>query len=219
VTIKVLIADDQELVRSGFRMVLDARDDLDVIGEANNGVEAVAMTVDLAPDVVLMDIRMPELDGIEATRQIVASTSPARVVVLTTYDADEYVFSALQAGATGFLLKDVRPTALVDAVRAAAAGDSLLAPAVTRRMIEQFTLTPPESQLDVSLEGLTEREVEVLRLVAKALNNTEIAAELFVSEATVKTHVSAILRKLGMRDRVQAAVFAYEAGLVRPGGA
>ena len=216
--IRVLVADDQALVRGGFRMILDAKDDLEVVGEAGDGSEAVALTERLAPDVVLMDVRMPGADGLEATRRIVASGSPARVIVLTTYDVDDSVFAALRAGASGFLLKDVRPAELVEAIRVVARGDALLAPSVTRRLLDRFaaTLPGPEAAPPADLEELTAREVEVLRLVALALSNGEIAERLVLTEATVKTHVSAVLRKLGLRDRVQAVVFAYDVGLVRP---
>jgi DNA-binding NarL/FixJ family response regulator len=216
-TVRVLIADDQALVRSGFRMILDAREDVEVVGEAGEGAEAVALVERGDPDVVLMDVRMPDMDGIEATRRIVASGSPARIIILTTYDADEYVFSALRAGASGFLLKDVRPAELVEAIRVVARGDALLAASVTRRLLDRFAGTLPDTAAPPpELGELTEREREVLRLVALALSNAEIAARLVVTEATVKTHVSAVLRKLGLRDRVQAVVFAYDTGLVRP---
>ncbi|MFD0203189.1 MULTISPECIES: response regulator [Saccharothrix] len=213
--IRVLIADDQALVRGGFRMILESRDDLDVVGEAADGAEAVALTASLDPDVVLMDVRMPGVDGLEATRRIVTSGSPARVLVLTTYDVDDSVYAALRAGASGFLLKDVRPSELVEAVRVIARGDALLAPSVTRRLLDRFvdTLPAPSPR---ALDALTGREIEVLRLVALALSNAEIAEHLVLTEATVKTHVSAVLRKLGLRDRVQAVVLAYEVGLVRP---
>jgi DNA-binding NarL/FixJ family response regulator len=212
-----VIADDQALVRGGFRMILDARDDMEVVGEAGDGGEVVALVEHLEPDVVLMDVRMPGVDGIEATRRIVASGSRARIIILTTYDLDEYVFSALRAGAGGFLLKDVRPPELVDAVRVVAQGDALLAPAVTRRLLDRFAGTLPDTTATPSdLDELTEREVEILRFVALALSNAEIAARLVLTEATVKTHVSSVLRKLGLRDRVQAVVFAYDVGLVRP---
>ena len=216
-SVRVVIADDQTLVRVGFKMILDARDDVEVVGEAADGAEAVALVRELAPDVVLMDVRMPAVDGIEATRQIVGSASPARIIILTTYDIDEYVFAALRAGASGFMLKDVRPAELVEGVRVVARGDALLAASVTRRLLDHFvrSLPDPDDALP-GLDELTEREVEVLRLVAAALSNTEIAERLYVSEPTVKTHVSAVLRKLGLRDRVQAAVYAYEVGLVRP---
>lgn len=214
---RVLLADDQALVRSGFRMILEARDDLEVSGEAEDGVEAVALARSQRPDVILMDVRMPRLDGIEATRQIVASGSPARVVILTTYDLDEYVFAAIRAGASGFLLKDIEPAQLVEAVRVVARGDALLAPTVTRRLLQQFAealpggpaTEPPE------LASLTRREREILELVAAGLSNAEIAERLVLGETTVKSHVSSLLRKLRLRDRVQAVVFAYETGLVR----
>ncbi|MET0459811.1 MAG: response regulator transcription factor [Ilumatobacteraceae bacterium] len=216
-TIRVVIADDQALVRAGFRMILDNRDDIEVVGEAEDGAAAVALVADLAPDVAMMDVRMPLLDGIDATRCIVAAGSPTRVIMLTTYDIDEYVFAALRAGASGFMLKDVRPAELVDGIRVVARGDAMLAASVTRRLLDRFVPTLPDPELAPPDTGsLSEREIEVLRLVAAALSNTEIAERLFVSEATVKTHVSAVLRKLGLRDRVQAAVYAYDVGLVRP---
>ena len=216
-TVRVVIADDQTLVRAGFRMILDARDDIDVVGEAEDGAEATALVEALTPDVVLMDVRMPGVDGIEATRRIVASGSSTRIIVLTTYDVDEYVFAALRAGASGFLLKDVRPLDLVEGIRVVARGDALLAATVTRRLLDRFVPTLPDpSQEPPDVGQLTEREVEVLRLVASALSNAEIAEQLFLSEATVKTHVSSLLRKLGLRDRVQAAVYAYDVGLVQP---
>jgi DNA-binding NarL/FixJ family response regulator len=221
VTVRVVIADDQALVRGGFRMIIDAKDDIEVVGEASDGEEAVALVERLEPDVALMDVRMPGVDGIEATRRIVGSESEARIIILTTYDLDEYVFAALRAGASGFLLKDVRPTDLVDGIRVIAAGDALLAPSVTRRLLERFADRPadaaaPRPEVEELTEELTPREVEVLRFVALALSNAEIAARLVVTEATVKTHVSSVLRKLGLRDRVQAVVFAYDVGLVRP---
>jgi DNA-binding NarL/FixJ family response regulator len=215
--VRILLADDQALVRTGFRMILDARDDLEVVGEAEDGAQAVAMVERLVPDVVLMDVRMPVMDGLEATRRIVAAGGPARVVVLTTYDVDDAVHAALRAGASGFLLKDARPGDLAAAVRGVAAGDALLAPSVTRRLLDRFAATaPPPRAAQDRLRELTAREVEILRLVAQALSNTEIARALVLSEATVKTHVSAVLRKLGLRDRVQAVVLAYDTGLVRP---
>jgi DNA-binding NarL/FixJ family response regulator len=217
VTARVLIADDQALVRGGFRMILDAKEDMEVVGEAGDGREAVELVERAQPDVVLMDVRMPEIDGIEATRRIVASGSSARIIILTTHDLDEYVFAAVRAGASGFLLKDVRPPELVDAIRVVAAGDAQLAPRVTRRLLDRFAGTLPDNAArPEDLDELTEREVEVLRLVALALSNAEIAARLVLTEATVKTHVSSVLRKLGLRDRVQAVVFAYDVGLVRP---
>jgi DNA-binding NarL/FixJ family response regulator len=214
-TVRVLLADDQALVRGGFRMILDARPDLSVIGEAADGAAAVAMTAELAPDVVLMDIRMPVMDGLEATRRIVSSGGTTRIVVLTTYDADDSVFAALRAGASGFLLKDARPADLVEAVRVVAAGEAMLAPSVTRRLLDRM-VAGPTAGAPAELRELTDREQEVLRLVAGALSNAEIAQRLSLSETTVKSHVSAVLRKLGLRDRVQAAVLAYEVGLVRP---
>jgi DNA-binding NarL/FixJ family response regulator len=216
--IGVVLADDQALVRGGFRMILDHKADLEVLGEAADGREAVALVERVRPDVVLMDVRMPDVDGLEATRQIIAAGSPARIIVLTTYDADEYVFAALRAGASGFMLKDVRPAELVDAIRIVARGDALLAPSVTRRLLDRFadTLPGPDAAPPPDLGELTEREVEVLRLVALALSNAEIAKRLVLTEATVKTHVSSVLRKLGLRDRVQAVVLAYDVGLVRP---
>jgi DNA-binding NarL/FixJ family response regulator len=217
VTVRVLIADDQALVRGGFRMILEAKEDMEVVGEAGDGAEAVEMVERLQPDVELMDVRMPGVDGIEATRRIAASGSSARIVILTTYDVDEYVFSALRAGASGFLLKDVRPAELTEAVRVIARGDALLAPGVTRRLLDRFAGVLPDGAAPPSnLDELTEREVEVLRFVALALSNAEIATRLVLTEATVKTHVSSVLRKLGLRDRVQAVVFAYDVGLVRP---
>ncbi len=217
-SISIVLVDDQALVRGGFRMILDAKADLEVLGEAENGREAVELVERLAPDVVLMDVRMAEMDGLEATRRIVASGSPSRIIVLTTYDADEYVFAALRAGASGFMLKDVRPAELGEAIRVVARGDALLAPSVTRRLLEHFAGALPGAgdAVPADLDELTERELEVLRLVALALSNAEIAKRLVLTEATVKTHVSSVLRKLGLRDRVQAVVLAYDLGLVRP---
>jgi DNA-binding NarL/FixJ family response regulator len=215
-TIRVLLADDQELVRAGFRMILETQADIQVVGEAGDGVEAVAATRRLQPDVVLMDIRMPNLDGLQATKQIMAPGSGSRVLILTTFDLDEYVYQALVAGASGFLLKNAPPEQLISAVRVIDAGDGMLAPQVTRRVIEQFTRLPLPSDTD-ALEGLTDREREVLKLIARGLSNAEIAAHLFVSDATVKSHVAHLLAKLQLRDRVQAVVLAYESGLIRPG--
>jgi DNA-binding NarL/FixJ family response regulator len=217
VSTSVVIADDQALVRGGFRMILDAREDMEVVAEAGDGAEAVAVVDEQQPNVVLMDVRMPNVDGIEATRRIVASGSPARIIILTTHDIDEYVFAALRAGASGFMLKDVRPAELVEGIRVVARGDALLAPSVTRRLLDRFAgdLAEPVPA-PAGLDELTEREVEVLRFVALALSNSEIAARLVLTEATVKTHVSSVLRKLGLRDRVQAVVYAYDVGLVRP---
>jgi DNA-binding NarL/FixJ family response regulator len=214
----VLVVDDQALVRGGFAMILDAEPDLEVVGEAVDGVEAVRMAAELVPDVVLMDVRMPRMDGIEATRRITAA-GRARVLVLTTFDLDEYVWDALVAGASGFLLKDVRPRDLGHAVRTVAAGDSLVAPAVTRRLLAEFTRRPPPGRRAATLAALTERELEVLGLIARGWPNAQIAQHLVLSETTVKTHVTRILGKLGLRDRVQAVVVAYETGLVVPGSA
>ena len=217
-SVRVLIADDQQLVRTGLRMILDAEPDIDVVGEATNGHEAVAMTRQLQPDVVLMDIRMPELDGIEATRRVVQrdGDTSTRVLMLTTFDLDEYVYDALRAGASGFLLKDAPANQLAAGVRMVAAGDALLAPAITRRLIEEFTATPPAASAPPGLDELTPRELEVFRLVAQGKSNAEIAAELIIGETTVKTHVTRIMMKLGVRDRVQAVVLAYELGVVTP---
>jgi len=218
VSIRVLICDDQALVRGGFRAILGAQPDIEVVGEAENGAEAVALAERRLPDVILMDIRMPVLDGVEATRRLVADGSPARIVVLTTFDLDEYVTAAIRAGASGFLLKDVTPPKLLEAIRIVAGGDALLAPSVTRRLLERFATTlPAGDQSSDALAQLTARETEVLRLVAGGLSNAEIASELVVSEATVKSHISSLLRKLGLRDRVQAVILAYETGLVRIG--
>ncbi|NUP16158.1 MAG: response regulator transcription factor [Streptomyces sp.] len=215
-TLRVVVADDQALVRTGFRMIIDARDDLEVVGEASDGQEAVRLTRDLAPDVVLMDVRMPVVDGIEATRQIVLHGSPARVLVLTTWDVDAHVVAALRAGASGFLLKDIRPTELVDAIRLTARGESLLAPAVLGRLLDRFLRTTPDPASPPSLRDLSDREREVLTLIGQALSNAEIAERLHLSQATVKNHVTAVLRKLDLRDRVQAVVAAYDHGLVQP---
>ena len=220
--VRVLIVDDQALVRTGFRMILDAEGDMDVVGEAANGKEAIGEASRLNPDVVLMDVRMPELDGIEATRRLLADGSvDSKVVMLTTFDMDEYVYEALRAGASGFLLKDAPPEQLVDGIRAVCSGDALLAPSVTRRVIEEFVRRPPEAVRTAppEIEELTPRECEVLKLIARGLSNAEIAKSLVVSETTVKTHVAHVLMKMGLRDRVQAVVMAYESGLVQPGEA
>ena len=215
--IGVLLADDQELVRSGFRLILELAEGIEVVGEATDGREAVRLAKELQPEVVLMDVRMPELDGIEATRRLRQAGVEARVLVLTTFDLDEYVYAAVRAGASGFLLKDAPREQLVTAVRTVARGEALLAPAVTQRLIERFVARPAPAEAAPALAELSARELEVLRLLARGLSNAEIAAELIVGEATVKTHVARILRKLGLRDRVQAVVFAYESGLVEPG--
>ncbi len=214
--IKVLLADDQELIRSGFRLILQLEDDFEVVGEAADGREAVALAVATSPDVVLMDIRMPGLDGVEATRAILSGGSSTRVVMLTTFDLDEYVVRAIRAGASGFLLKDAPPAQLVEAIRVVAAGEALLAPSVTRRLLERFARGLESESPPPALDELTERELEILRLVAQGLSNAEIAERLVVGETTVKSHVSSILRKLRLRDRVQAVIAAYDAGLVRP---
>ena len=214
-SIRVLICDDQALVRGGFRAILGAQPDIEVVGEAENGAEAIALAERRLPDVILMDIRMPVLDGVEATRRLVADGSPARILVLTTFDLDEYVHAAIRAGASGFLLKDVTPAKLLEAIRIVASGEALLAPSVTRRLLDRFATTlPAGDQSSEVLAHLTARETEVLRLVAGGMSNAEIASELVVSEATVKTHISSLLRKLGLRDRVQAVILAYETGLV-----
>ena len=217
--IRVLIADDQALVRGGFRLILEAQKDIEVVGEAQDGKDALAKAHELRPDVVLMDIRMPKMDGLEATRRLLSGNGDSRVLVLTTLDADEYVYEAMKAGASGFLLKDVRPEQFADAVRVVASGDALLAPTITRRLIEDFVRRPPPgSGPPAELAELSDRELEVLKLIAQGLSNAEIAAALFLSEATIKTHVTHILTKLRLRDRVQAVVLSYECGLVQPAG-
>jgi DNA-binding NarL/FixJ family response regulator len=217
VSIRVLIADDQELVRTGFRMILTGEPDITVVGEAGDGLAAVELARGLGVDVVLMDIRMPGIDGIEATGRLGAAGSSARVLILTTFDLNEYVYEALRAGASGFLLKDAPAAQLVTAIRVVADGEALLAPSITRRLIADFAQRPSPSTRPAAMEELTERELEVLRLIARGLSNAEIAKELFVGDATVKTHVARILMKLELRDRVQAVVAAYESGLVQPG--
>jgi DNA-binding NarL/FixJ family response regulator len=211
----VLVADDQPLVRSGFRMVLEERPDLELVGEATDGEQAIALARELDPDVILMDVRMPNLDGVEATRRLAEAGMRARVLVLTTFDLDEYVYAAIRAGASGFLLKDVEPADLVDAIRVVAAGNSLFGPAATERLVARFAAAEPLPS--ESLDSLTEREREILQLVASGLSNAEVAKRLYLSETTIKSHVSSVLRKLGVRDRVQAVIAAYDAGLVRPG--
>jgi DNA-binding NarL/FixJ family response regulator len=217
--IRVLLVDDEALVRSGLRMMLDAQADIEVAGEAGDGGPAVEEALRLHPDVVLMDIRMRHVDGIEATRRLLAAGSPSRVLILTTFDVDEYVYEAMRSGASGFMLKDVSPGQLAEAVRTVAAGEALLSPAITQRLIARFIdRPPPGSTLPPRLEALTPRELDVLRHLARGLSNAEIAAELILGEATVKTHVARVLAKLEVRDRVQAVVVAYESGLVEPGG-
>ena len=218
-TVRVVIADDQGMVRSGFTTLLNSEPDIEVIGEAVNGAEAVSRAVALRPDVILMDVRMPVLDGLQATRQITAMIDPPKVLVLTTFDLDDYVYQALRWGASGFLLKDASAEELANAVRVVAAGDALLAPGVTKRLIAEFArLGAPRGPSRRQLGDLTERETEVLALVARGMSNAEIAGRLVVAEQTIKTHVSRILMKLGLRDRTQAVVLAYETGLVQPGG-
>jgi DNA-binding NarL/FixJ family response regulator len=223
-TIRVLLVDDQPLLRTGFRFILEAEPDVTVVGEAGDGAQAMEQSRALMPDVVLMDVRMPGTDGIEATRRIVKEAPPSahvpKVLVLTTFDLDEYIVEALRAGASGFLLKDVPPDELVQAIKVVAAGDAIVAPSVTRRLLDMFAARLPSAQQQATparLDRLTERELEVLRLIAKGMSNAEIAAELVVSETTVKTHVGNVLTKLGLRDRVQAVVLAYETGLIIPG--
>jgi DNA-binding NarL/FixJ family response regulator len=220
VSVRVLLVDDQALIRAGFRMILDAEDGIEVVGECADGTQAVDSVKRLKPDVVLMDIRMPEMDGIEATRRIAGGDgdSPVRVLMLTTFDLDEYVYDALRAGASGFLLKDVPAEQLVEGIRVVADGDALLAPSVTKRLIHEFSRSGPSQREPLAqLEELTPRELEVFKLIARGMSNGEIAGELFVSETTVKTHVARVLMKLGVRDRVQAVVLAYESGVVAPG--
>ena len=216
-TIRVLVVDDQALMRTGFRMILESDGGIEVVGEAENGLEAIETTRRVRPDLVLMDIRMPELDGVEATRRIQELPDPPRVLILTTFDLDEYVYAAIRAGAGGFLLKDTPPEQLIDAIRIVAAGDSLLAPSVTTRLVEEFARSAPPREPIAGIDDLTSREKEVLVAMAKGLSNAEIAGELIVGETTVKTHVGRVLMKLGVRDRVQAVVAAYESGMVRPG--
>jgi DNA-binding NarL/FixJ family response regulator len=220
VTTRVLIVDDQSLVRAGFRMILESEPEIEVVGEAADGLTAVLAARETQPDVILMDVRMPNVDGLEATRRLLDGKEEGpRILILTTFDLDEYVYEALRAGASGFLLKDTPPEQLVEAIRIVAGGDALLSPAVTRRVISEFVRRPPAAarSADPELEDLTARELEILRLIARGLSNAEIAAEAFVSETTVKTHVARILMKLRLRDRVQAVVFAYEHGIVQAG--
>ena len=219
--IRILLVDDQALVRAGFRMILDAEGDIEVVGEASDGLEAVIAARDTEPDVILMDVRMPNVDGLEATRRILdeGGENAPKILMLTTFDLDEYVYEALRAGASGFMLKDTPPEQLVEAIHIVAGGDALLSPSITKRVIEEFVSRPPESvrKPPAELEELTARELEMLRYLARGLSNAEIAREAFVSETTVKTHVARILMKLRLRDRVQAVVFAYESGIVQPG--
>jgi DNA-binding NarL/FixJ family response regulator len=216
--IRVLLADDQSLVRAGFRLILEAEDGIEVVGEAGDGDEAVSAGSHLRPDIVLMDVQMPRMDGLEATRRIMREPSGStRVVILTTFERDDYVFDALRAGASGFLVKNAPPEELVQAVRVVAAGDALLAPSVTRRVIEGYVRRPAPSDHDAELARLTDREREIVQLLATGKSNAELARHLYLGEGTIKTHVSSILSKLGLRDRVQAVVFAYESGLVAPG--
>jgi DNA-binding NarL/FixJ family response regulator len=215
-SIQVLIADDQALVRSGFRLIVETRPDLRVIGEAENGEQAVQLALELNPDVILMDVRMPVIDGIEATRRIIAAGSPARILVLTTFDLDEYIYAAVRAGASGFLLKDVRPADLVEGIRLIANGNALLDPRATQKLLERYSEQPRKDHSAQTLATLTTREQEILRLMAGGLSNAELAERLVLSETTIKTHVSSVLRKLGVRDRVQAVIAAYDTGLVRP---
>jgi DNA-binding NarL/FixJ family response regulator len=217
-SVTLLLADDQELFRTGYRMILDAQPDLQVVAEVGDGLSAVTRALAERPDVVLMDVRMPGVDGIEATRRIVSALPGTRVLILTTFDLDDYVLQGLRAGASGFLLKDARKEELLSAIRAVVAGDSVIAPSATRRLIEAYVHGSRAVQADPALDTLTQREKEVLVLVAHGMSNAEIAAELVVSETTVKTHVARVLAKLGLRDRVQAVVRAYETGLIKPGG-
>jgi len=218
VTIRVVLVDDQTLIRAGFKMILESEDDIEVIGEASNGEQAISIARSARPDVVLMDVQMPTMDGLEATGRIARDASiPSRIVILTTFERDDYVFEALRAGASGFLLKNAPPEELVHAVRVVAAGDALLAPSVTRQVIEAFIRRPANLSNEVELRRLTDRETEILQLLATGKSNSELAAHLFVGEGTIKTHVSNVLTKLGLRDRMQAVIFAYESGLIEPG--
>jgi DNA-binding NarL/FixJ family response regulator len=217
-SIRVVLVDDQALIRTGFKMILEIEDDIEVVGEASDGEQAISLTRSVRPDVVLMDVQMPTMDGLEATGRIVRDASiPSRIVILTTFERDDYVFEALCAGASGFLLKNAPSEELVHAVRVVAAGDALLAPSVTRKVIEGFIRRPASRSNEVELQRLTERETEILQLLATGKSNSELAAHLFVGEGTIKTHVSSVLTKLGLRDRMQAVIFAYESGLIEPG--
>jgi DNA-binding NarL/FixJ family response regulator len=217
-SVRVVLVDDQALIRTGFKMILESEDDIEVVGEASDGEQAISMTRSVRPDVVLMDVQMPTMDGLEATGRIVRDANiPSRIVILTTFERDDYVFEALRAGASGFLLKNAPSEELVHAVRVVAAGDALLAPSVTRKVIEGFIRRPAHRINEVELRRLTERETEILQLLATGKSNSELAAHLFVGEGTIKTHVSSVLTKLGLRDRMQAVIFAYESGLIEPG--
>ena len=217
-SVRVVLVDDQALIRTGFKMILETEDDIEVVGEASDGEQAISMTRSVRPDVVLMDVQMPTMDGLEATGRIVRDANiPSRIVILTTFERDDYVFEALRAGASGFLLKNAPSEELVHAVRVVAAGDALLAPSVTRKVIEGFIRRPAHRSNEVELRRLTERETEILQLLATGKSNSELAAHLLVGEGTVKTHVSSVLTKLGLRDRMQAVIFAYESGLIEPG--
>jgi DNA-binding NarL/FixJ family response regulator len=217
-SVRVVLVDDQALIRTGFKMILESEDDIEVVGEASDGEQAITMTRSVRPDVVLMDVQMPTMDGLEATGRIVRDANvPSRIVILTTFERDDYVFEALRAGASGFLLKNAPSEELVHAVRVVAAGDALLAPSVTRKVIEGFVRRPAHRSNEVELRRLTERETEILQLLATGKSNSELAAHLFVGEGTVKSHVSSVLTKLGLRDRMQAVIFAYESGLIEPG--
>jgi DNA-binding NarL/FixJ family response regulator len=215
--IRVLVADDQVLVRDGFRSIIEREPDMTVVGEASDGREAIGLTRSLRPDVVVMDIQMPGLDGLAASERLLAEADAPRILILTTFDRNEYVYRAMRAGASGFLLKDVRSGQLTEAIRTVASGEALLSPSITRRLIEDFVRLPPPGTAASGLAGLTEREADVVRLVARGLSNAEIAQELFLSTATIKTHINRVLAKLGLRDRVQLVVRAYESGLIRPG--
>jgi DNA-binding NarL/FixJ family response regulator len=218
VSVRVVLVDDQALIRTGFKMILETEDDIEVVGEASDGEQAISMTRSVRPDVVLMDVQMPTMDGLEATGRIVRDANiPSRIVILTTFERDDYVFEALRAGASGFLLKNAPSEELVHAVRVVAAGDALLAPSVTRKVIEGFIRRPAHRSNEVELRRLTDRETEILKLLATGKSNSELAAHLFVGEGTIKTHVSSVLTKLGIRDRMQAVIFAYESGLIEPG--
>jgi DNA-binding NarL/FixJ family response regulator len=217
-SVRVVLVDDQALIRTGFKMILETEDDIEVVGEASDGEQAISMTRSVRPDVVLMDVQMPTMDGLEATGRIVQDASiPSRIVILTTFERDDYIFEALRAGASGFLLKNAPSEELVHAVRVVAAGDALLAPSVTRKVIEGFIRRPAQRSNEGELRRLTERETEILQLLATGKSNSELAAHLFVGEGTIKTHVSSVLTKLGLRDRMQAVIFAYESGLIEPG--